>query len=145
MRGWLVMFCVVLGCSREDAPTRAREAEPEREVVEAPSKVVEEAQPDPEQLRAAAVESLLAAVDELAELHRRHADDCAALAGAIRVFHKEHGAALASVPADVHAFIDADEALRKRMRSAMESVMSAAMKCREDSAFVAAQREIFGE
>lgn len=149
MRTWLgVIVCVfvALGCSSETprepkGVSGAVEREPE--VVEAPAKV--EPKPDPEQSRAAAVESLLKTVDELAELHRRHADDCAALAEAIRAFHAEHGAALASVPADVHAQIDGDERLRGRMRGAMELVMSAGMKCREDPAFAAAQGELFGE
>jgi hypothetical protein len=144
---WLaVIVCSSLACSSEPSaapqPDAAKPDTREADPAQAPEP---EPEPDPEQARAAAVESLLATVDELAELHRRHAKDCAALAGAIETFHADHGAALASAPADVHAHIDANEPLRVRMRTAMEAVMSAAMACKDDPAFAATQAKLFGD
>jgi hypothetical protein len=100
--------------------------------------------PDPALLRATAAATLLDTVDALGELHRRHAADCPALAQAITPFHAQHAAALADVPADVLAHIDADEPLRGRMRAAMESIMSASMACRDDPAFAAAGAALVG-
>ncbi|MFO7561443.1 MAG: hypothetical protein R6X02_02270 [Enhygromyxa sp.] len=100
--------------------------------------------PDPEQQLAAATAKLLDTLDALAELHRQHADDCPALAKAIEGFHAEHFGELGDAPNPVLARIDADEALRVRMRGAMEAIMSASMACREDSTFAATTVELFG-
>jgi hypothetical protein len=138
-----VMTAVLLACAEEPTPA------PEPVVLEqAPAQAEPAPTPEPgvdlERRRATAAATMLDTVDALGELHRRHANDCAALARAITNFHAQHAAALAEVPSDVLAHIDADEALRTRMRAAMESVMSASMACRDDPAFAAVGAELFG-
>ncbi len=140
-RAWaLALAGSLLACGGEPTPAPAdRSGEPTTPEPEPPP----EPTLTPEQRRAAAVAELLERVEALAELHRRHAKDCPALAEAIRGFAKDHGQALAEVANEVLAKIDADAALRERMRAAMEPVMSASMACRDDPAFAAAQAEIF--
>lgn len=136
---------LLLACAEERTPT------PAPVVPVTPATAPAEMQPpakpetpaDLDQRRATAAATMLATVDALAELHRRHSTDCAALARAMQEFHAQHAAVLAGVPADVLAHIDADEVLRTRMRAAMESVMSVSMTCRDDPAFAAAGAALF--
>jgi hypothetical protein len=138
-----MMTGVLLACAEEPAPA----AEPvvvEQAPAQAETPPIPEPPVDLERRRATAAATMLDTVDALGELHRRHANDCTALARAITDFHAQHAVALAEVPSDVLAHIDADEALRTRMRAAMESVMSVSMACRDDPAFAAAGAELFG-
>jgi hypothetical protein len=140
----LALVGLLFACTDEPTPA----PDPVAVVQQAPAQSEAPANPeppvDPERRRATAALAMLDTVDALAELHRRHAADCPALARAITDFHAQHAVALAEVPGDVLAHVDADEALRARMRVAMESVMSASMACRDDPAFVAAGDALFG-
>jgi hypothetical protein len=144
----LALIGLLLACADEASPApeqAAVAAEPPAQApAEPPAPTNPETPAELEQRRAMAAAAMLDTVDALGELHRRHADDCTALARAISDFHAQHAAALAEVPSDVLAHIDADEALRVRMRAAMESVMSASMNCRDDPAFAAAGAALFG-
>lgn len=144
MRWWAVaMIGVAIGCSRDSAEhPRIDDAPAAAPAQERPPAAPE---PAPEQQRAIAASELLDTVEQLALLHTRHAADCSALAEAIVIFHGEHMPALAETPAEILAFVDADERLRTRMRTAMESIMSASMGCRDNPAFAAAQQQLFGE
>jgi hypothetical protein len=133
---------LLLACADEPTPPPAGVEVVHEPPAEAPA--TPEPPPDPVLLRATAATTMLDTIDALGELHRRHAADCPALAEAVTAFHAQHAAALAEVPPDVLAHIDADEALRVRMRAAMESVMTASMACSDDPAFVAAGTALFG-
>jgi hypothetical protein len=141
-RFWVVLSGLLLACAEEPTPA------PEPVAIEQRAPTQPPANPEPpvdlERQRATAAATMVETVDALAELHRRHANDCTALARAITDFHAQHAASLAEVQSDVLAHIDADEALRTRMRAAMESVMSVSMACRDDPAFDAAGAELFG-
>jgi hypothetical protein len=141
--------CLVLACSSGTPAPRSKLAgEHEMEErAEAHAKTPADSAPvpDPEHAQRDAAASLLATVDELAELHRRHGKDCAALAAALETFHAAHGAALASTSAEVHAYIDAEPSLRERLRASMEAVMSASMACRDDPSFAAKQAQMFAQ
>lgn len=136
---------LLLACADEPAAAPAHVEVVHERPAEPPAKPEPQPEPppDPALLRATAAATLLDTVDALAELHRRHAADCAALAQAITAFHARHAPALAEVAPEVLAHIDADEPLRVRMRAAMESVMSASMACRDDPAFAAAGAALF--
>jgi uncharacterized caspase-like protein len=136
----IVLLGGALACRAEPAEQHDLKAAPEQPDSPAPSP---ETTLNPEQQHAAVTDALLETFDALAELHQRHAHDCPALAGAIAEFHAQHQARL-SVPNAILEQIDADEALRARLRSAMESIMSASMVCRDDPAFKAVQIELFG-
>jgi hypothetical protein len=145
MKTRLVVLLVLTAACRESPPsTDGPSPDPDPALLELDPASPAPPTLDPAQQHAAEVEALLVTVEALAELHRRHASDCQALAEAIAGFHAEHGAALADAPASVHATIDTDEPLRMRMRIAMESVMSASMACRDDPQFRAATAELFG-
>lgn len=133
---------LLLACADEPAAPPADVEVVHERPAEAPAKP--EPPPDPALLRATAATTLLDTVDALGELHRRHAADCSALAQAVTAFHARHGVALAEVPPDVLAHVDANEPMRVRMRAAMELVMSASMACRDDPAFAAAGTALFG-
>jgi hypothetical protein len=139
-----VLSGLLLACADEHTPARADLEVAHERPAESPVKPEPERLPDPALVRATAAATMLDTVDALGELHRRHAADCPALAQAVTAFHARHAVALAEVPPDVLAHIDADEALRVRMRAAMELVMSASMACRDDPAFAAAGTALFG-
>jgi hypothetical protein len=141
-RFWAALVGLLLACADEPAPPPAGVEVVHERPAEAPANP--EPPPDPALLRATAATTMLDTIDALGELHRRHAADCPALAEALTTFHAQHATALAEVPSDVLAHIDADETMRVRMRAAMESVMTASMACRDDPAFAAAGTALFG-
>jgi len=76
-------------------------------------------------------------MEALAAIHRAHKADCAALArelDAFRAEHREHAAAVKAA----YQRVEADEALRQRMRAAMTDVMTAGMACKDAPEFKAA-------
>jgi hypothetical protein len=136
-----------LACAAEPTPERdpvERQPATEAPVRPDPAPTEPTPVPPPPSDPAPAAAELLDTVDALGELHRRHAADCPALADAITTFHAQHATSLAEASPEVLAHIDANEVLRVRMRTAMESVMSASMACRDDPAFVAAGDALFG-
>lgn len=78
--------------------------------------------------------TLVKAMEDLGKLHRDHLSDCPAMATALDTFASKHRELLAQQSLEVHAWIDANEPLRIRLRTAMGEVMTGAMRCREDPA-----------
>lgn len=154
-RGWALCSCLMaLACSRPEAQPAAPESAAPSADVDAdatprenppneaePAK--EEAPPPPSAAERA--QGLLTVFDQLGALHEANAEDCAALAQAIEGFANEHAEALADQPPEVHAWIDANEEARARMRAAMEPVMTASMACRKNREFAAVQAKLFSE
>ncbi len=144
----LISLALLAACERssvgptqpgEEASAPVVEATPQPSSAPTPSEPAPE--PEPEQL----AEALLDDAEALGELHRAHAEDCAALAKTLEGFHAEHGAALREASPEAHAWIDAHEPLQARLHAAMESVMTVSMACRDDAEFTAMQQALFGQ
>lgn len=82
-------------------------------------------------------EALVSTMESLGKEHAAHADDCPALAVALEGFTVDHRAQLDAQTPKLHALIDADDGLRSRLRTAMGTVMTASMRCRDDAAVTA--------
>ena len=127
------LVLVVLGlvaCEPESEPSA-----PNEPIANQPEPAPEPEPPEPKPDLAAQTDALVQTLEALGRVHDEHADDCPALALALTDFHAEQGASLAQASPELMARIDADPALRQRVQTAMEAVMSASMACKDDPSF----------
>lgn len=93
--------------------------------------------PEPAPTIAEEAEALVALAEALAAAHREHAGDCPGLAAALEPFAGERGAPLRAASPALLGHIDGDDALRGRLRAAMEAVMTVSLACDGDPALQA--------
>lgn len=156
-RGLLVFTCLLAwACSRPEpnpaAPVSTAPPAPSDHETPAdpPSDAPDDGEPVEESAPPAATaqqdaESLLVVFEQLGSLHETHAQDCTTLASAIEAFAQENAEALANQPPAAHAWIDAHDDARARMRAAMEHVMTASMACRKNGDFKRVTAKLFAQ
>lgn len=134
-------LCIVGGCDRAPATGLAdspRDAPAKAAVTETPAAktaAIEpepEAEPEPPSLETRA-EALVQTMEALAELHTASAKDCDGLATALKGFAAEHHAQLAAQTPELHAWIDGHDVTRARLRTAMGTVMTGGITCRDNA------------
>lgn len=134
-------LCVAVGCDRAPAAglgDSPRDAPAEAAVVQTPvtktAAIEPESEPEPEppslETRA---EALVQTMEALAELHTASAKDCDGLATGLKGFAAEHHAELAAQTPELHAWIDGHDATRARLRTAMGTVMTGGITCRDNA------------
>ena len=75
-------------------------------------------------------EALVATLEAAAALHRQYAERCDELDDAVERFRAEHAETLTGADEAVFKLVDADAALSRRLRSAMDEVMVVATACK---------------
>lgn len=136
----LVSSLLAAGCDSEAPAPRAAPEEPAHVSPSPPAEPAEDIPPAPAPDEAAA---LVRTMEALAEVHRVHVKDCAALARELRAFRAQHPE-LAAASKSAYQKLDADDALRERMRAAMTDIMSAGMACKEAPEFRALRAALSG-